>query len=477
MHQSLLTKFKVLLLCLLFLPIYLHNLVSSPMGLTVDEAAFAYNATLLSKTAHDENGRFLPVFVLSIDGKDWRQPITQYYQTAFFKLFGASIYNLRLSNLVLVFAIGLLLYYLLSLVINPTAGLLGLFFYLTTPIVFIHGHLALDNNAPLFFLLLYLITLYKYTQTKKLSNLIYAGISLGICFYTYKAMRATVPIWGLTTLLYIFLQNKKLKPLIYFSAGLAPFALAAPILQKLYPGSVFDKNTLHLSSVYDFFYPYISSFDLGFLFIKGDDTPFHSTGIHGMFLLASLPILFYCFYQIIKTRTKNKFLFFILLLLVLTPSLMGLVGSIHRASRLMVFVPFFAIAFASITSKLNFKLRVLIIFAFLLNFIDLFSYYHLNYNLKTQALFGNSSYYHSYITLNSISQKTTFTPYINKDLSVSKDISGKFFQEAYLSKKAVLIQRDEELPKNAVLMTNRAEVPGLNLISCDEFGQCFFQSP
>jgi len=68
--------------------LFSFRILESPLGLTADEAAFAYNATLLSKTGLDENGRRLPVFVLSLGGTDWRQPVTQYYLTVFLNCLG-----------------------------------------------------------------------------------------------------------------------------------------------------------------------------------------------------------------------------------------------------------------------------------------------------------------------------------------------------------------------------------------------------
>jgi len=78
-----------------------YRILNVPLGLTADEGAFAYNAVLLSKTLHDENNRFLPIFVLSLNGADWRQPVTQYYLTAFFRFFGSSVFNLRYSSVVI----------------------------------------------------------------------------------------------------------------------------------------------------------------------------------------------------------------------------------------------------------------------------------------------------------------------------------------------------------------------------------------
>lgn len=74
-------KIKPSLLLTVILTIFLalffsYKITSIPTGLTVDESAFGYNAALLAKTAHDENGRFLPIFVHSTKQTDWRQPVT-----------------------------------------------------------------------------------------------------------------------------------------------------------------------------------------------------------------------------------------------------------------------------------------------------------------------------------------------------------------------------------------------------------------
>jgi hypothetical protein len=64
--------------------IFSYRLLQVPLGLTADEGAFGLNAVLLSNTLRDENNRFLPFFVLSLNGTDWRQPVTQYYLAGFF---------------------------------------------------------------------------------------------------------------------------------------------------------------------------------------------------------------------------------------------------------------------------------------------------------------------------------------------------------------------------------------------------------
>ena len=89
---------KIVLVFILLCIFYSYRILQVPSGLTADEGAFAYNAVLLSRTLHDENGRFMPFFVLSLNGTDWRQPVTQYYLAALFKIFGASLFLLRFSQ-------------------------------------------------------------------------------------------------------------------------------------------------------------------------------------------------------------------------------------------------------------------------------------------------------------------------------------------------------------------------------------------
>ena len=90
-----------------------YKLIQVPSGITGDEAAFGYNAILLSRTLHDENGRKLPVFVLSLNGTDWRQPVTQYFITAYFKIFGPSLFNLRFTS-VLIAVVSIWLIYFMN---------------------------------------------------------------------------------------------------------------------------------------------------------------------------------------------------------------------------------------------------------------------------------------------------------------------------------------------------------------------------
>lgn len=163
-----------------------YRILKTPPGLTVDEAAFGYNATLLSRTGHDENGKLLPFFVLSIEGKDYRQPVTQYYITAFFKIFGASVFNLRFSSVIITLVSAVLIYFLGKKFIGSLFGIFASIIFLTTPLIIIQSHMGLDNIMPIPFVILWLICIYFFEKNKNPKFLVLAGVSLGIGFYSYR---------------------------------------------------------------------------------------------------------------------------------------------------------------------------------------------------------------------------------------------------------------------------------------------------
>lgn len=304
-------RFVGLALATVFLFSFLaYRLTEVPPGLTVDEAAFGYNGVLLAETGRDETGKFLPVFALSIEGKDWRQPVTQYFIAGFFKVLGADYFKLRLTSVLVTLVSLLLLFYFVHKRLGSLQATFTSLIFLTTPVILIHSHMALDNIMPVPFVILWLLFIFFWEKKKRAEYLVFSAIALGIGFYTYKAMRAIVPVWALLTVLYLsrdvlfnrskFSLKKAFRRSLPFIAGISPFALIIPYLQRQYPGAIFGGATLSFDSFYSFFYPYLSNLDLSFLFIKGDLTVFHSTGKHGMFLLSSLPLFAFGIYQALK---------------------------------------------------------------------------------------------------------------------------------------------------------------------------------
>jgi 4-amino-4-deoxy-L-arabinose transferase-like glycosyltransferase len=467
-----------------------YRILQTPPGITVDEAAFGYNAVLLEKTLHDENGRFLPFFVMSINGADWRQPVSQYYITAVFKIFGPSLLTLRLSTVAILIFSTFLTFFWLQKILNKKSAIIGTVIFLTTPLVMIQTHMALDNIFPIPFTLIWLICLWYYNKTKNLKYLLFAGISLGINFYTYKAMRATVPVWCVLTVISFFTEIKsqysknKIRKFVneslFFSLGVFPFFAIIPVLEKKYPGAVFNSNGFNWSSVYDFLYPYISSFDLSFLFIKGDSTIFHSTGVHGMLLLASLPLFLIGIYQAFK---KRGVWLFIIAVMFSTPLLFGFVNSVHRASRLMAFIPSFValstLGAATITENKNkfFSkiFTVVFVLLFIFNYADFVNYYWYTYPKFARASFMPSNEVAgAYEYLSKIAKKNNLTPHIEAGPRHSDGQTGNFLEAAYFDEPLILWQPDSHLPEKGIVMAKLEHQPNLKTVGDPIFGYYFF---
>ena len=458
--------------------IFSYRLTAVPPGLTVDEVAFGYNATLLAKTMYDQNGRFMPFFVHAIEGQQWLQPITQYFISGFFKLFGASVFNLRLTSVVVTLISVSLLYLLASKLNRNIFAFVASLIFLTTPLIMIQSHMALDNIMTIPFTILWLVGLFLYDKTKKHRYLVLAGISLGIGFYTYKGMRAIVPVWSALTLGYLGwslikqpLTQKSLRPLFYFSFSLLPFALIIPYFRSAYPGAVFAGARPTLMPWYEYLYPYLSSFDLTFLFIKGDATLYHSTGRHGMFLLATLPFFLVGIYQAI---TKGKFWLLVVVSFFTAPLFYGVVGSVHRASRIMAIIPLYSlIASLGVTWLWEYKkwvvnlkaLVVLISVLGALNYYDFLKYYWFEYPKFTENVFGNLKNNESYKILAEESEKRSLTPYITQNLYKGDGEHARFYEAIYFNKKVEIINNDMvATPEDSILLSNREVVDGMERV-------------
>ncbi|MDO8488207.1 MAG: hypothetical protein Q7S31_02735 [bacterium] len=377
---------RVVVIFLLAVGLFSFRLTQVPRGLTVDEIAFSKNAQLIAQTGRDENGRFLPVFVLSHagqDGDDWRQPYTQYLTVVMYWLFGPSIHNLKFGSVLLAGSAVALIYWLGEHIWpwEKRWALVAAALLASTPLVMIHSHLGLDPIMVLPFVLLWLIAVWQKKWT-------WAALALGLNYYAYRGMRAVVPVWtGLTAAL--IGTNKKL---IIFGLWLIPFIVMVPLLEWKYAGAVIDRQSGIEDSVYDFAYYYLGSFDLSTLFVKGDEQLFHTTGRHGMFLLATLPWFTVGMYTAIKK--KEPFWLVVAAAWWLGPLLYGFIGSTHRGHRLMFLVPLYvllttlgcrqlATSKQALVRRINIGLIILVV----INWWDFISYYWFRYASDTAHLF------------------------------------------------------------------------------------------
>ena len=464
-------KAVVLGLFLSLIAFFSFKLLEIPRGLTLDEAAFGYNAALLAKTGRDENHRFMPLFVLSSSGTDWRQPVTQYYLAALFKLFGPSLFLLRFSSVLIVVGSVIGLYLLVRETVGKIGGLAAAVAMITTPLVMIQSHMALDNIMPIPFTLAWMWAVSRFLKDKSDKWIVMMGVSLGLSMYSYKGMRAIVPVWLLLSALTIFKVAKKqwLKKVSYLALSSGPFFLIIPWIESRYPGAMMGGAKAVFNNFYEFLAPYLSSFDISYWFVTGDLVSIHSTGLHGMYLLASAPWFFLGVFLAIKER--ERFFHFLLAVFFSGPLLFGLVGSVHRFSRLMMMIPIYslfvglAVSWAWSRSR-TWKMILLggALFA-TINFGDFLRYYWVTFPGITEIYTGVITYKEDLREIASISRENKTEPVLSEHVARSIGEGGKFFQIIYFGKILRTIGDNVPPKSGEVLLSAKDNLEDSDLIS------------
>lgn len=476
----------MLFFCLIFFWFLLtYRLTDVPPGINGDEATLGLNALFLSQNLRDETGRFLPIFISAHDGRDWKPPVSMYTTALFFKLFGPSYFVLRSVSVCLILLSGFLLFITLKNLLDIKLALLGLLVFMIIPAVTIQSHLALENIALLPFVILWIFMLIKYQKTEKNRYLILSGISLGVGMYSYGSLRLMAPMFALLTVFYILKKGKillshKIRRILFFTIGLLPFILFFLVIKKEYPGALGNNNRPTIPQSYqDFFLPYLSSYDLSFLFIKGDSTPYHSTGTQGVFLLATLPLFLIGVYQTLKKN--NPVLNVVLAAFLTAPVLFGFVSSIYRGSRLLAILPLYTIITTVgikflLTENLKFLKRIsfaLIIIIIFLNFFDFMNDYWYEYPKRVKSEFAKP-YHLVFDRAYQLSKQKNSQVFIQHDFRAHNSTAIDFFEIIYFPNKLKLWQEGQPLPDNSILIASDHNLSIIKIEKKEIFGDSGF---
>lgn len=460
------------------------RIIDVPPGINGDEAVIGYSSALIAKTGHDSNGKFFPLFSKMPDSSDWKQPVTLYSTVIGFKLFGISFSNLRMVSVVFVLLGGTIIFFLTKVLFDIKLAAISVLIFLTAPIVLIQSHLAMENIAPVPFIAFWLLMLAKYEKKIQTKYLILAGLSLGLALYSYLGMRLVVPVLAAETFLYIFFlnftrKNRELKNhLLFFVLVIIPFFMALFLVKNKYQGAVLGLYHPYTINTYQqLLLPFISSFDLSFLYFSGDTTPYHSTGRHGVLLLATLPLFLTGLIRIIRKGTSM--LIFISVAFFSIPVLYGLASDIHRGSRLLVLLPFYSvitsagfITFFKLRNKLvKISLVSLLILLILLNYTDFLRDYWYEYPQRVKSAFAKP-YQIVFEKASNLAKRSHLTAFIQTDLRTQNPIAEDFFEEAYFPDKLKSWKADQPIPGQSVIIVSDYVLSQKNITQekIDDFG-------
>ncbi len=404
------TKHLLILITLVSLALRLYQVSNYP-PLLWDETALGYNAYSILKTARDEHGTFLPLIFKSFG--DYKPGLYVYLAVPFVAIFGLTPLAVRLPSLILGSLLPLFLYSLI-IQIDPKSKKLALLSALVLAFNPINIHFsrgAWETN--ILTVELVLASLFFFKQKYLVSALVFAST-----LYTYQGGKlSSLLLISILTLLH----QKKLiaKPSVFLRQFVLPlFVLALPIARGLLFNS--DSNRLKVVSLfsyprsqaetqqiisesgrldYQIFYNrfvffvrnfasrYFNHFSPKLLTFQGDwQNPRHSAPYLGILLYPSLIFLVIGLFSSSKKLKK-----FFLLWLLLAPIPAALTRDSVQTVRAMSFsIPLVFFTALGLLKIKNYKLKIIIILAYLLSFIYYSDLYY-NHMVKTnpmQFLFG-----------------------------------------------------------------------------------------
>lgn len=194
-----------------------------------DEVFSALTAHSIVDNGHDLNGRFLPLFFqmqMRFGSQMWFQPLLMYAIALSIQVLPFSEGTIRLPmalagvvDVVLMYFVGKQLFRS-ELPAAAAAILLAL-----TPAHFIHSRVAMDFQAPLPFILAWLLCLLLYLRRNDRWLLFAAGLALGVGLYSYIVAYMLMPIYALLTSVLLYQRREPLNRYGILAAGLVLPAL------------------------------------------------------------------------------------------------------------------------------------------------------------------------------------------------------------------------------------------------------------
>lgn len=357
MKKLRLTKFKILLLIIVFLGVFLrfYQLGGVPGSLEWDEVSIGYNAYSVLTTGKDEYGSFLPTTFRSLS--DYKQPVYIYLDILPISLFGLNAFAVRFpsaffGSLTIIFVYLLVNELFIKSQYRKRLSLLTMLFFAISPwhIQFSRG--AFEANVALSFIIMGVWLFLRGIRLQKAWYLFTSIFAFIISTYTYLSPKVFVPLLCVGLFIYgkgYLLKKKVLAATLFLCLFVGIFLwLLNPASMTRGQGVLFTSKQTEIlwQSVHQLHYDtmqgdplgsllhnrrivytiqfisnYLSHYNPVWLFITGDGTErHHAPGIGNLYLF-SLPFILFGVYSLLRRISKQTlFLFFWFLLAALPAS-------------------------------------------------------------------------------------------------------------------------------------------------------------
>ena len=205
-----------------------YQFPNTPAGMWVDEATEGYDAFALLQNGTDRWGNPFPVY---FPGWGSGQNVLQaYLSIPFIKLFGLSIFSIRLVPVILGTCSVYLLYVVVKKIYNTNTALLASFLLASLPWSVMASRWSMESNIlPFFFLLGVWALVFSYDSPRRRLWMPFSLIPMALAFYAYGTSIVPIPIFLFLFLLFNYKTIFKEK--VGFILSVLVFLLiAAPFL-------------------------------------------------------------------------------------------------------------------------------------------------------------------------------------------------------------------------------------------------------
>jgi 4-amino-4-deoxy-L-arabinose transferase-like glycosyltransferase len=321
--------------------LYTARLDRVPPFLSTDETSFALQAHAIATTAHDQNGRFLPLY-FQVNENVWFHPALVYGMAPILAVARPAAWAVRLPTVIVALAGIFLVYALARRLGTSTAAAVGASVLLAlTPAHIMHGRLACDYLWPVPCVLAWLILLVDAQRLQSSWRFFAAGCVLGLGLYTYVASVLMMPVYLLLTYLALFAGGiRRMRPYAMVTAGfvllvlpLTLYVVATPEVYAGYAGRYGGSV-----DVADRWPIYRSFFEWRFLFELAETHLLSSTYMSGVLLKAMAVLLPVGMYHILRNR-RTPFTVLLLAVFFSAPLAASLIPEKYAIDRALVFLP------------------------------------------------------------------------------------------------------------------------------------------
>ena len=228
--------------------LYFYKLDSIPSGFYIDESTPAYNANSILLTGKDEYGKSFPVLFRAIGS--YTPPLFIYSLVPFIKIFGLSIFSVRLTAVLFGLLSMFPIYFLLTntdLIKRRASTYIGIFLFVISPWILLYSRAGYEVS--LGFSLFTLGVCFVWFGLRKPFLLILGFGVLSLSTYAATPGRLLVPIFLISFILLFRVKILK-KTRSLFWAILVAISIQTPYLSILgTPAFFLKKNLLAIQNV------------------------------------------------------------------------------------------------------------------------------------------------------------------------------------------------------------------------------------